>query len=83
MSIAFCENFNFLSRRAKDMIFERIKKYCTEEKITISEFEKRCEIGNGTVGKWKNSKSEPSIRILSKIAYHTGTTIGYWLGGIL
>ena len=34
-----------------DMVYEQILKYCEEENISLSEFEKRCEIGNGTVGK--------------------------------
>ena len=64
------------------MIFEKVKEYCAEAQITISEFEKMCEIGNGTIGKWKNGKSEPSVRILSKIVNSTGLSISYWLGGV-
>lgn len=64
------------------MIYERVIEYCESEKITVKEFEKRCRIGNGTVGKWKSGKAAPSIRILSKIQASTGITIGYWLGGI-
>ena len=33
------------------MFYDRVSKYCDKEGITISEFEKRCKIGNGTVGK--------------------------------
>ena len=64
------------------MIYERIQEYCRNEKLTLSEFEKKCQIGNGTIGKWKDDKMQPTIKTLSKIAHYTGITIGYWIGGI-
>lgn len=64
------------------MIYERVLEYCTEEEITVKEFEERCKIGNGTVGKWKAGICTPSVRTLSKIQHETGISIGYWLGGI-
>lgn len=65
------------------MIYERIHEYCRKESISITEFERRCQIGNGVVGKWKKGKTEPSIRILEKIQNATGLSIGYWVGGSL
>ena len=65
------------------MIYERIVKYCEEEKLTVAEFEKICKIGNGTVGKWKNNSIKPSIKSLTKIQQYTGVAIGYWIGGII
>ena len=64
------------------MVYEQILKYCEEENISLSEFEKRCKIGNGTVGKWKDGKTSPTIKTLNKISIHTDITIGYWLGGM-
>ena len=61
------------------MIYDRIVEDCNEEHIPISEFEKRCQIGNGTVGKWKDNKTEPSFKTLAKIPKWTGISIGYWL----
>ena len=61
------------------MLYDRVVEYCQDENITISEFEKRCKIGNGTVGKWKDGKTQPSIATLSKISKWTGISIGYWL----
>lgn len=61
------------------MIYDRIVEYCNEEHIPISEFEKRCQIGNGTVGKWRDNKTEPSFKTLAKISKWTGISIGYWL----
>lgn len=64
------------------MIYERVVEYCKEEQITLAEFEKRCEIGNGTIGRWKDGKATPSLKTLSKIQHETGLSIGYWIGGI-
>mgnify|MGYP002853985280 CR=1 FL=1 len=61
--------------------YERVLEYCKEEGISIYEFEKRCNIGNGTVGRWKNETSQPSIKTLTKIVSTTGTTMPYWFGG--
>jgi transcriptional regulator with XRE-family HTH domain len=61
------------------MLYERIQEYCADEEITISEFEKRCKIGNGTVGKWKDDKVKPTIQTLNKISKWTGVSLGYWL----
>lgn len=63
------------------MIYERVKEYCRSEGIPICEFEKRCEIGNGTVSKWREDKSSPSVKTLSKIVRSTGIEMLYWLGG--
>ena len=61
------------------MLYETIQEYCNEEGITIAEFEKLCKIGNGTIGKWKDDKTQPTIKTLSKISKWTGISIGYWL----
>ncbi len=63
------------------MIYERIVGYCRDENISISEFEKLCKIGNGTVGKWRDDKSSPSVKTLNKIVIFTGISISYWIGG--
>ena len=35
------------------MIYKKIIRYCEENNISISAFEKKCKIGNGTIGKWE------------------------------
>lgn len=65
------------------MIYERILEYCKENHISVTDFEKVCGIANGLVGKWKSGKTQPSLRILSKIQNATGISIGYWIGGVL
>ena len=63
------------------MIYENVEKYCSKNHISISEFEKLCSIGNGTIGKWRNGIIEPSIRTLTKIEEKTGVSIKEWLCG--
>jgi len=61
------------------LIFEKIKKFCCENNISINEFEKRCGIGNGTVGRWKNNASKPTLYTLEKIEKATNVPIPIWL----
>ena len=63
------------------MIYEKVTAYCRKNKITICEFERRCEIGNGTVSKWREDRSSPSVKTLSKIVRGTGVELMEWLGG--
>lgn len=56
------------------MIYEKVIQYCDENKISICAFEKKCDIGNGTIGRWKNG-SKPTIETLKKIEKVTGIPI--------
>lgn len=60
------------------MIYERIIEYCKKNNLSISSFEKKCDIGNGTIAKWK-SESNPSLESLGKIANATGIPLSDWL----
>lgn len=62
------------------MIYERIVKYCTENGISIMAFEKKCELSNGTVGKWKDEKMNPSYESIRKIVAATGIPFAMWTG---
>ena len=57
------------------MIFENIARRCTEKGITISQLEKSCKIGNGTIGGWKSGDYLPSYKSLKKIADYFGITV--------
>ena len=48
------------------MIFNNIKKLCTEKKISISQLEKEAGLGNGTISGWKESM--PRIDSLQAVA---------------
>lgn len=56
------------------MIYKKIIRYCEENNISISAFEKKCKIGNGTIGKWEKG-GKPSLDTLEKISKVTGITV--------
>lgn len=47
-------------------IYDKVKNECEKHNMTIMELEKRAEIANGVVGKWRESK--PNIDTLLKVA---------------
>lgn len=61
------------------MIFLKVKKYCEENNISISNFEKKCGIGNGTVSRWEDDASRPSLSTLEKIEKATNIPISKWI----
>ena len=56
------------------MIYKKIMKYCEENHLSIAAFEKKCNIGNGTIGRWEKG-SKPSLDTLKKIEKETGITV--------
>lgn len=46
--------------------------------MSVSAFEKKCGIANGTVGKWKDG-GNPSLDTLQKIVLTTGIPIEEWM----
>ncbi|MDY3109283.1 MAG: helix-turn-helix transcriptional regulator [Lachnospiraceae bacterium] len=61
------------------MIYQKIIAYCQKNKISVRAFEKKCDIGNGIVGRWKDDSSKPSLDTLEKIQKATGITIAEWI----
>lgn len=60
------------------MIYNKIIKYCNENSLSVSAFEKKCGLANGTVGKWKDG-GNPSLETLHKIVLATGIQIDEWM----
>ena len=60
------------------MIYNRIINYCNQNNLSVSAFEKKCGIANGTVGKWKDG-GNPSLETLHKIFSATGVPISEWI----
>ncbi len=48
------------------MLYDEIKKLCTEQGITIAALEKECSIGNGVIGRWR--QNNPSVKHLCAVA---------------
>lgn len=61
------------------MIFQKVKDYCKENNLSISSFERLCNIGNGTVARWKNDESKPALSTLEKIEKATGIPASTWI----
>ncbi len=60
-------------------LYERIQLYAKNEKISISKIEKECGLGNGTIGKWKDSI--PKSDKLYDVAKYLNKTVEYFLTG--
>ena len=56
------------------MIFENIKKLADEKNLTIQTIEKSCELGQGTISKWKESNN-PKLDSLRRVANFLGVSI--------
>ena len=61
------------------MVYEKVVAYCNENGITVSEFERRCGLGNGVVSKWRDSGYWPSIPTLQKMEAATGVPMHEWM----
>ena len=48
------------------MIYDNIKALADKKGLSIAEIEKRAQIGNGIIGKWK--ESTPNVDSLVKVA---------------
>lgn len=61
------------------MIYENIVKRCKERGISIMQLEKACNLGNGTVGGWKNGN--PRVDLVKRVADYFAVTIDELLKG--
>lgn len=50
------------------MYYETVSALCKAHDISIYDLEKKADIGNGTIGRWKDSDVQPNLRTLKKIA---------------
>lgn len=60
--------------KTKQGVYGKVLKYCLENQLSIAAFEKKCNIGNGTIGRWEKG-SKPSLDTLEKIEKETGITV--------
>lgn len=59
------------------LIYNKIINYRNKNNLSVSAFEKKCGLANGTVGKWKDG-GNPSLETLNKIVSATGIPIEEW-----
>lgn len=55
------------------MLLGNITKLCKSNGISITNLEKKCGFGNGTICKW--ASSSPSVENARKVAEYFGTTV--------
>lgn len=60
-------------------LYERIQQAAKEAKISITNLEIACDLGNGTIGKWQ--KSMPKADKLYAVARYLNKTVEYFLNG--
>lgn len=61
------------------MIYERVKTLADMRNISLAMLERKAQLSNGTIGKWK--ESEPGARNLYKVAKALGVDINILLEG--
>ena len=54
-------------------IVENIRRYASEQKLSLTQIEVNSGLGNGTIGKW--NKSKPTVETLLKVANTLGCSI--------
>lgn len=60
-------------------IVDNILRYCEENQITVKEFERKCNLANSQVSKWRSGFAKPSLLTLDRIVRATGVELNEWL----
>lgn len=55
------------------MIYDNVQELANKKGLSIAEIEKKAQMGNGTIGKWKNAS--PNLESLYKVAEVLGVSI--------
>ena len=59
-------------------LVEKIKMLCNEKRITMSELERKTDLGNGTISRWDTRT--PGVDKLKKVADYFDVSTDYLLG---
>ena len=55
------------------MVYDNVKRIADERKIPIAKLERKADIANGTIGKWKTGM--PRMDSLKKVADYLNVTV--------
>ena len=55
------------------MLYDNVKRVCSEKGVSVRYVEKQCELSNGSISKW--NENEPGIRKVQKVADYFGVSI--------
>lgn len=61
------------------VVVENIEKFCGNQGITVKEFERRCNLANSVVGKWRRGVASPSVKTLQRISEVTEVPMEIWI----
>ena len=62
----------------KTLFYQKVIAYCEKHNLSVSAFETKCGLANGTVNGWKNG-SDPSLVSLKRISEATKISVAKWL----
>ena len=60
------------------MIYSKVIEYCKKNNMSVSAFERKCGLANGTVNGWKHG-GYPSVPTIKKIEQSTKISAKKWL----
>ena len=63
-------------------MYQKVIQYCNGNNLSVSAFEKLCDLPNGTVYGWKKTDGNPSLNTLLKIAEATNIPVKDWTDGL-
>ena len=72
---------SYYRKGGKILFYSKVIEYCNKNNLSVSAFEKKCGLTNGTVNGWKTKGSNPSFTSLKKIEKATKIPIQKWLKG--
>lgn len=61
------------------MLYSKVMEYCQKNSISLSAFERKCGLGNGTIKGWISSS--PRVDTIKKVATEMGVTVDELLAG--
>lgn len=59
------------------MIYKNVSCLCKQRGISIAKLEKETGLGNGSIGRWR--ESSPRVESLAAVAAFFGVTVDYFL----
>lgn len=73
------ENKNITNQKAYNSFYERYTILRQQKNVTDYKVAKYCQIGSGTISKWKKIKKLPETETLLKLAYYFDCSLDYLL----
>ena len=59
------------------MIYDKVKRLCSDRGISVASVEKELGMGNGTIGSWNDSS--PGFKSITKVAKYFNVPLEYFV----